>query len=140
MITLLKPEAFNIIEENGNKLGIHINQAVNQYNTIKIYLTTIDDHRKITKLLDENKQEFFRRPVDNERPIKAVIKGISTFVDIEVLKDILTEDRFTILSIDRITKRDEEGHKRPMPMVLVQLPTIPISKKYTTSTKYTISW
>ncbi|GBP92155.1 hypothetical protein EVAR_34147_1 [Eumeta japonica] len=59
-----------------NRLHIQYTNARNLMDSIKITVSTIQDYRNLTRLLINGKIPFHTHPLDEERKIKAVIKGI----------------------------------------------------------------
>lgn len=93
----------NVAESN----DINIRDAKEKYNRIKLYSATADDHRKITKILVEKDQEYYYKPVDDQKSIRAVIKRIPKFIKIDDIKIELELQGFQITQIDRIYKKKQ---------------------------------
>ncbi|KAJ8909655.1 hypothetical protein NQ315_002920 [Exocentrus adspersus] len=88
--------------------------------SIAITPATAADYRLITKVLEADKQEYHTYSLQEDRNLRAVIRGIPTGVAEEEIKADLVEQGFTVLSVHRMTSRRD---KRTMPLVLVQVPT-----------------
>ncbi|KAJ8913997.1 hypothetical protein NQ315_012020 [Exocentrus adspersus] len=88
--------------------------------SIAITPATAADYRLITKDLEADKQEYHTYSLQEDRNLRAVIRGIPTGVAEEEIKANLVEQGFTVLSVHRMTSRRD---KRTMPLVLVQVPT-----------------
>ncbi|KAJ8915733.1 hypothetical protein NQ315_000669 [Exocentrus adspersus] len=88
--------------------------------SIAITPVTAADYRLITKVLEADKQEYHTYSLQEDRNLRAVIRGIPTGVAEEEIKADLVEQGFTVLSVHRMTSRRD---KRTMPLVLVQVPT-----------------
>lgn len=102
-------------------------------NRIKIYPETLDDHRKITKILDKHNQEYFSINIEDEQLFKVVIKGLPTFLDTNDIKDEIEQTGIAITKIDRMYKKLPDGSKYYYNSILVQLQKMNQIEKFTTS-------
>lgn len=87
--TLTNPQTYQAIKKAQTTENINITSAREKNNQIKIFPTTPDDHRKITKLLDQHNQEYFCVNIDSEKVMKIVIKGLPTFLSVEDIEEEL---------------------------------------------------
>ncbi|KAJ8911978.1 hypothetical protein NQ315_003256 [Exocentrus adspersus] len=85
--------------------------------SIAITPATAADYRLITKVLEAVLDTY---SLQEDRNLRAVIRGIPTGVAEEEIKADLVEHGFTVLSVHRMTSRRD---KSTMPLVLVQVPT-----------------
>lgn len=99
---------------NAEKNNYKVNHAREVHEKIKIYPETLEDHRKITKLLVTHDQEFYCRSIDDDRLIKAVIKKIPSFISPEEIQRELEEEKYQIVKIGRMTKKATDGEKIPI--------------------------
>lgn len=121
-ITLPNHETYQAIKKAQLTEKINIISAKEVNNQIKIYPTTPDDHRKITKLLDTHNQEYYSINIDLEKTMKIVIKGLPTFLKIEDIAEELQEYGYTIAKIDRMYRKFPNDEKMYYSSILVQLP------------------
>ncbi|GBP93801.1 hypothetical protein EVAR_62862_1 [Eumeta japonica] len=85
--------------------------------SIKITVSTIQDYRNLTRLLINSKIPFHTHPLDEERKIKAVIKGIPLEFQTDEVKNDLVNQGYPICSVHRLHGRDG----RPLSLVLAVL-------------------
>ncbi|GBP82985.1 Nucleic-acid-binding protein from transposon X-element [Eumeta japonica] len=85
--------------------------------SIKITVSTIQDYRNLTRLLINGKIPFHTHPLDEERKIKAVIKGIPLEIQTDEVKNDLVNQGYPICSVHRLHGRDG----RPLSLVLAVL-------------------
>ncbi|GBP02055.1 Nucleic-acid-binding protein from transposon X-element [Eumeta japonica] len=100
-----------------NRLHIHYTNARNLMDSIKITVSTIQDYRNLTRLLINGKIPFHTHPLDEERKIKAVIKGIPLEIQTDEVKNDLVNQGYPICSVHRLHGRDG----RPLSLVLAVL-------------------
>ncbi|GBP88952.1 Nucleic-acid-binding protein from transposon X-element [Eumeta japonica] len=100
-----------------NRLHIHYTNARNLMDSIKITVSTIQDYRNLTRLLINGKIPFHTHPLDEERKIKAVIKGIPLEFQTDEVKNDLVNQGYPICSVHRLHGRDG----RPLSLVLAVL-------------------
>lgn len=82
------------------------------------------DYRKITNLLIAKNQQFYARTIDEDEIIKAVIKGLLSYVKESEVQAELTELGFQINRLDRMIRKTFDGDSIPLPMMPVQVPFI----------------
>ncbi|GBP66346.1 hypothetical protein EVAR_88456_1 [Eumeta japonica] len=75
------------------------------------------DYRNLTRLLINGKIPFHTHPLDEERKIKAVIKGIPLEIQTDEVKNDLVNQGYPICSVHRLHGRDG----RPLSLVLAVL-------------------
>ncbi|GFY76800.1 nucleic-acid-binding protein from transposon X-element [Trichonephila inaurata madagascariensis] len=71
---------------------------------LKIFATSPDEHRNITKFLTEKGEQYFAIEPVTKRPQKVVIKGLPITIDIDDIKTELTERGFDIIKVAQLTK------------------------------------
>lgn len=128
-ITVTNETTYRAIITQAKENGYEVINASMTDNLIRIYPKAPDDYRKIIKLLEAKDQEFFCRPMDPKNIIKAVMKSIPKFIQVQEIQEELEAQGFVINKIDRMSKKTITGDKIAIPMVLVQLPRNEQSKK-----------
>lgn len=121
-ITLADHKTYLAIKRAQPTSDFKITSAKDMNNRIKIYPETPDDHRKITKILDQHNQEYYSINIEDEQLFKVVIKGLPTFIDTNDIKDEIEQTGITITKIDRMYKKLPDGTKNFYNSILVQLP------------------
>lgn len=127
-ITMIHKEHYNSLITVIKKENINIIQIKNKSNGLEILPSTSEDHRKLTKIFDYYKEEYFTFPLKEEKHLKIVIRGIPECIPIEEIKYELTEMKFEILSISRMNKKID-NQKIPMPLIFAELPLTTDSKQ-----------
>ncbi|GFR20788.1 nucleic-acid-binding protein from transposon X-element [Trichonephila clavata] len=84
----------------------------------KIIAATSDDHRGITNLLTDLKQEYYSIPPLSERPLKVVIKGLPATTDINDISTDLINQGFPVIKVAQLTQRQS---KFPLPIFMVEI-------------------
>lgn len=96
---------------------IHVLQASVVQVGIRIQVQTKDDFRALVKHLDAQKQEYHTYALEEERRLKAVIRGLHREVSTEEVKADLLAQKFPVLAVHRMHDRN----RQPMPLVIVVL-------------------
>ncbi|GIY63465.1 hypothetical protein CDAR_401791 [Caerostris darwini] len=95
-------------------------------NYIKIQPASEEQHIIITKYLDITTTPYHIITPQGLRPVKCVIRGLPINIDPELIKSALTEQKFTVLNVFQLRKRDQE--RSSMPLFQIQLESSPISE------------
>ncbi|GBL77243.1 Nucleic-acid-binding protein from transposon X-element [Araneus ventricosus] len=85
---------------------------------LKLTVETEDEHRALSRLLDSQGAEFKTFNLKQDRPLKVVIRGLSSCTSLELVKREIVKKSFDVLSISRLTKFQ---NKSPMPLVYLQI-------------------
>ncbi|GFX47932.1 hypothetical protein TNCV_4793111 [Trichonephila clavipes] len=72
-------------------------------NYVKLQASNIVEHRAITALLKQKKEEFYVIPSPAERPLKLVIKGLPSSTSIEDIQRDLTEQGAPVIKVAQLT-------------------------------------
>ncbi|GFY60427.1 nucleic-acid-binding protein from transposon X-element [Trichonephila inaurata madagascariensis] len=91
---------------------------------LKIFATSPDEHRNITKFLTEKGEQYFAIEPVAKRPLKVVIKGLPITTEVDDMKTELTERGFDIIKVAQLTKAKT---KFKLPFFLVELKKSPDS-------------
>lgn len=91
------------------------------FSTKSRYITTADNHKKITKPLEDNDYQFYCRSMDVEPQMKAVLKFVHAFITTEQIQYTLKVEGQTVNNVSMITRRTENGTSIPITIVLVQM-------------------
>jgi len=97
--------------------NLRFTKAKNLADGISVQAASIDDFRGITKFLEEEKIPFHTFQLQQDKPLKVVIRGIPADVDTEPLKAELKEKGLPVIAVARMSNR----LKKPMPLLLVTL-------------------
>ena len=93
-----------------------------QGDNLKVSFASIEEYRKITKIMTEKDIEYVIITLRNSRPIKVCIKGLPRNFDIETIKNELLERDFKVQDVSQLRSfRD----KAPLPIFLVTLSQSP---------------
>lgn len=104
-----------------------INHYISRENVIQVHLENINDFGKISKILDQRSEEYFTFKTKDEKSLRAVMKGVSSFMEIACIQK-LVERGFENSSTARMY-REQNGEKLYITLVLVQLPKTAFSKE-----------
>lgn len=122
-ITLVNPKTYQAINQLALQGEFKISHSKQERNdSIKIFPETTDDYRKITKILEQQNQEFICRDIDEAKLLKVVFRNVPKFVEIQDIEDELTQQGYEIVKIDRMYRKNQDGTKTPYSLVLIQLP------------------
>ncbi|GFT08120.1 nucleic-acid-binding protein from transposon X-element [Trichonephila clavipes] len=91
---------------------------------LKIFAASSDDHRDITNLLIEKKEQYFALNPTLNRPQKVVIKGLPINTDIDDIERDLTSRGFQVQKVAQFTKTRT---KLKLPIFMVELQRTPDS-------------
>ncbi|KAA5634801.1 hypothetical protein F3G63_34520, partial [Pseudomonas aeruginosa] len=106
--------------------NINFTNARNLANGIQIKVHSSDDHRALTSYLRKERISFHTYTLQEERELRAVIRGIPKELDAELVKADLLEQGLPVNSVHRMhTGRGRE----PYNMVLVALQPTPEGKQ-----------
>lgn len=106
------------INQKSRNNQIKIKKAKMTGEGVAITPETSTDFRNLTKLLKEDKKEFFTYTLDEDKTFRAVIRGIPTNMPEEAITNDLNEQGIKTLSVQRMKRRID---KKAMPLVLVQV-------------------
>ncbi|GBP63762.1 Nucleic-acid-binding protein from transposon X-element [Eumeta japonica] len=87
---------------------MHINysRAQNTSQGIKIITNTIEDFRKLNSYLIKSNIPFHTFALEEERKIKAVIKGVPIEIETEAVKEDLERQGYPVTAVHRMHRRD----------------------------------
>ncbi|GBP76832.1 Nucleic-acid-binding protein from transposon X-element [Eumeta japonica] len=125
-IFLRKGANFVKISADCTRLHINYSKAVRVADDgIKIICPNVETFRSLNKYLVDNKVQFHTYALEEERKIKAVIRGIPADFALDDIKNDLCGQGFPVHSVHRMTRRDGS----PLWMVLAILPRTDDAKK-----------
>ncbi|GFY72083.1 nucleic-acid-binding protein from transposon X-element [Trichonephila inaurata madagascariensis] len=107
---------YNLVQELNKNFPESVNKLTGNY--IKIQASSIEDHRAITALLKQKREEFYVIPSPADRPLKVVIKGLPSSTSIEDIKTNLTEQGVLVIKVAQLTQRKS---KFPLPIFMVKV-------------------
>ncbi|GBP67609.1 Nucleic-acid-binding protein from transposon X-element [Eumeta japonica] len=118
-IYLLKGANFVKISADCTRLRINYTKAVRVADDgIKITCPDVETFRSLNKYLIDNKVKFHTYALEEERKLKAVIRGVPVDFDINDIKTDLLNQGFPVQSVHRLCRRDGS----PLWLVLAVLP------------------
>lgn len=125
-IILLEKKYYNDVIAIAKQHEINIKHIKNTNKGLEIHVEQADDHRKLTNVLNYNKQEHFTFLLPEEKTLKVVIRGIPEVIEINQVEQDLADIGFQPLKINRMVKNviDQTTNtkaKIPMPLILIQL-------------------
>jgi hypothetical protein len=98
--------------------NLNFTKAVNTSDSIKILPTTTDDYRGIVKFFDEERLPFHTFQLQDDKPLKVVIRGICESQNEDDIKSSLLEQGFSVSKVSRMRKGAD---RKPLPLVLIEL-------------------
>lgn len=116
-ITIKRREDWKLVENMTKAHKVNYTRATTTRHGIRIQPQTIDDYRKLRKLLETNEIPMTTHTLRDERPLKIVAKGIPTEFTTEELEEDLRAKGYPTRKITRMTGRE----KRQLPMVLIDI-------------------
>lgn len=100
-------------------------EASSVHDGIKLQLETPDHHREVTRFLRGDHIDFYRFPLEEEKVLRVVIRGIpKEFQVVPIHKDLKSQG-FPVLEVNRMYGGRT---KVPLDLVLVTLPRTPEAK------------
>lgn len=120
-INLIDKTKWNRLNKSINSAKINYTKAVNSGKGIKIQPETIEDYRRLRKLMETGNHEYFTHQLKHERSLKVVIRGIKTEIEETTIAEDLEQQGYPA---NRITRMNGKL-KKPAPLVLID-----IDKKY----------
>lgn len=84
---------------------------------IRIQPSTVNDFRRMTKLFDVEKLPFHSFSLKSEKPLKVVLRGVSSMADIKSVEHELLGRGFAVGKCSRMM-----ANKKPLDMVVVEVP------------------
>ncbi|GBP00172.1 Nucleic-acid-binding protein from transposon X-element [Eumeta japonica] len=125
-IFLRKGANFVKISADCTRLHINYSKAVRVADDgIKMICPNVETFRSLNKYLVDNKVQFHTYALEEERKIKAVIRGIPADFALDDIQNDLCGQGFPVHSVHRMTRRDGS----PLWMVLAILPRTDDAKK-----------
>ncbi|GBP93001.1 Nucleic-acid-binding protein from transposon X-element [Eumeta japonica] len=123
---LRKGANFVKISADCTRLHINYSKAVRVADDgIKMICPNVETFRSLNKYLVDNKVQFHTYALEEERKIKAVIRGIPADFALDDIQNDLCGQGFPVHSVHRMTRRDGS----PLWMVLAILPRTDDAKK-----------
>ncbi|GBO98595.1 Nucleic-acid-binding protein from transposon X-element [Eumeta japonica] len=118
-IFLRKGANFLKVSADCTRLRINYSKAVRTADDgVKIFCPDVETFRSLNKYLVDSKVQFHTYALEEERMIKAVIRGIPTDFPIEEIQTDLRAQGFPVHSVHRLCRRDGS----PLWLVLAVLP------------------
>lgn len=122
-ITIINPKTYQAIMDLAKQGQFNILYSKSERNdAIKVYPATVDDYRTITKVLEQNDQEFISRNIDETKLLKVVLRNVPKFADVNEIAHELRDQGHEITKADRMFKKHPDGSRTPYSLVLLQLP------------------
>ncbi|GBP89487.1 Histone H2B.3 [Eumeta japonica] len=88
---------WSLIAAECTRLHINFTKAQNTKSGIKITVASIEDFRNLNRYLVQNNLPFHTFALEEERKVKAVIKGIPTELDVDYIKEDLDRQGYPFL-------------------------------------------
>ncbi|GBP26344.1 Nucleic-acid-binding protein from transposon X-element [Eumeta japonica] len=105
-ICLRDKSKWNLVAAECTKLRINYTKAQNTKFGIKITVASIEDFRNLNRYLIKNNLPFHTFALEEERKVKAVIKGIPVEIETENVKENLQRQGYPIVAVHRMHRRD----------------------------------
>ncbi|GBP83890.1 hypothetical protein EVAR_36538_1 [Eumeta japonica] len=105
-ICLRDKSKWNHIASECSRLHINYNKAQNTRNGINITMSSIDDFRKLNSYLIKSDIPFHTYALEEERKVKAVLKGVPVEIDTEDIKADLVRQEYPVQAVHRMHRRD----------------------------------
>ncbi|CAH0559326.1 unnamed protein product [Brassicogethes aeneus] len=118
-IVIRSPENWITLSKEFSKLKLNISQARTISDGIKIFPMTENDHRGITKKLNNDKIPYHCFTLPSQRQLHVVVRGIPSDIPLEEVKADLVSQGLNITAISHMTNK---ATKKKYPMVLIQVP------------------
>lgn len=109
--------------------AINFSKARNVADGIRIQTSTSGDFRKLTKMLDESRFPYHTFTLAEERSLRVVIRGLPVGLPARQIFEDLAQQGLSPMKVSRMHIRG-----KPIPLVLVELPTEHQSRIYKTGT------
>ncbi|GBP70183.1 RNA-directed DNA polymerase from mobile element jockey [Eumeta japonica] len=98
--------AMEVEQTECSRLHINYNKAQNTRNGINITMSSIDDFRKLNSYLIKSDIPFHTYALEEERKVKAVLKGVPVEIDTEDIKADLVRQEYPVQAVHRMHRRD----------------------------------
>ncbi|GBP90761.1 hypothetical protein EVAR_99474_1 [Eumeta japonica] len=96
----------SLVAAECTRLHFNFTKVQNTKSGIKIIVAFIGDFRNLNRYLIQNNLFFKTFAFEEERKIKTVIKGISTELDLDYMKEDLLRQGYPIPAVHRLYRRD----------------------------------
>lgn len=123
-VILRAPEKWTTVAARMSEKRLAFTKAKTISAGILIQPTNPDAHRGITKMLDDMALPYHTYALQEEKPLKVVIRGLPTFITDDEVEESLRHQGFDVEGARRMKKKD--GSK--MPLVFVNLRRAPKTK------------
>ena len=101
--------------------GKEIAAKTSKGTTIKLQPKTIEQYKMLRTHLESSKTNFYTNTLEEEKTLKAVIRGLPINIDTKDIQDDLRDDLgYDTIKVTRLHKI-QEGQKIPMPLYLIEL-------------------
>ncbi|GBP92499.1 Nucleic-acid-binding protein from transposon X-element [Eumeta japonica] len=97
---------WNLAAAEGTKLRINYTKAQNTKFMIKITVASIEDFRNLNRYLIKNNLPFHTFALEEERKVKAVIKGIPVEIETQYVKEDLQRQGYPTVAVHKMHRRD----------------------------------
>lgn len=118
-VILRTKDKWTTVAKEMEKRNIKYSKAQNTSDGIKIFPSTPDDFRNLTRMFNTDGTQYHTYLLPEEKLLHVVFRGIPVEVKTEDIEEDLKEKGLNPQNIIRMTKGPE---KTPMPLVLVLLP------------------
>ncbi|GBP83852.1 Nucleic-acid-binding protein from transposon X-element [Eumeta japonica] len=105
-ICLRDKSKWNTVSSECTRMHINYSRAQNTSQGIKIITNTIEDFRKLNSYLIKSNIPFHTFALEEERKIKAVIKGVPIEIETEAVKEDLKRQGYSVTAVHRMHRRD----------------------------------
>ncbi|GBP71489.1 Nucleic-acid-binding protein from transposon X-element [Eumeta japonica] len=97
---------WNMVSSECSKLHINYSKAQNTAHGIKITTNSTDEFRKLNKFLINNNLPFHTYALEEERKVKAVIKGVPIEINTDDVQIDLEHQGYSVHAVHRMHRRD----------------------------------
>ncbi|GBP35464.1 hypothetical protein EVAR_19974_1 [Eumeta japonica] len=105
-ICLRDKSKWNVVSSEHTRIHINYSRDQSTSRGIKIVTNTIENFRKLNSYLIKNNIPIHTFALEEERKIKAVIKGIPIEIETEAVKDNLERQTYPVTAVHRMNRRD----------------------------------
>lgn len=116
-VVLRDKAAWTTVARQLDHRALKFTKAKNIQDGIAIQPATSDDFRGITKMLDEGKLPYHSFLLQEEKPLKVVLRGLPIDLPAGEIKEDLARQGLPVRTVTRMTGRN----RVPIPLFLVQL-------------------
>lgn len=78
-------------EGRNKREEIKINHCRNRREGIQVFPETSTDYKKLTKMLDDHKQQYYTFKLDEEKPLRVVLRAIPEVISISEIREESTD-------------------------------------------------